>query len=41
MHTASALAGRVLNFNARYHGLDLGGDQAILDELCKGVLPTS
>jgi hypothetical protein len=38
MPFANALAGRVVAINARYHRLDLGRDQAILDEICKGAL---
>jgi hypothetical protein len=35
---ASTLAARVLNLNVRYEAIDLGDYQAILDEMCKGVL---
>jgi hypothetical protein len=38
MQFASTLAARVVNINIQYNGLDLGDDQLILDEMCKGVL---
>jgi hypothetical protein len=38
MMFATKLAARVLNMNVRYNRLELGESQAIMDELCKGVL---
>jgi hypothetical protein len=38
MQFASTLAARVVNINVQYNQLALGDDQAILEEMCKGVL---
>jgi hypothetical protein len=38
MQFASTLAARVVNINVQYNRLDLGDDQPIGEEMCKGVL---
>jgi len=38
MQFASTLAARVVNINVQHNRLDLGDDQPILEEMCKGVL---
>jgi hypothetical protein len=38
MQFASTLVARVVNISVQYNRLDLGQDQPILDEMCKGLL---